>query len=88
MIEDGVLRSKVDAILALHVDRKQSAFPVKTGCDCKFGNSSAAVTRWILHYRQMRHGSQPDLCVDPIVIHSGGDSDPDIVIGNSPFSLA
>jgi len=71
MIEDGVLDNpKVDAILALHVDRKQYAFPCKNGdVIVKYGNSSAADDQVdITIIGKSGHGSQPDLCVDPIVI--------------------
>jgi len=71
MIEDGVLENpKVDAILALHVDRKQYAFLCKNGdVIVKYGNSSAADDQVdITIIGKSGHGSQPDLCVDPIVI--------------------
>lgn len=73
MIEDGVLENpKVDAILALHVDRKKHAIPCKNGdVLVKYGNSSAADDQVdIVIIGKSGHGSQPDLCVDPIAISS------------------
>jgi len=71
MIEDGVLENpNVDAILALHVDRKKYATPCKNGdILVKYGNSSAADDQVdITIIGKSGHGSQPDLCVDPIAI--------------------
>lgn len=71
MIEDGVLENpKVDAILALHVDRKTHEIPCKNGdVLVKYGNSSAADDQVdITIIGKSGHGSQPNLCVDPIVI--------------------
>ena len=71
MIEDGVLENpKVDAILALHMDRKSHATPCKNGdVLVKYGNSSAADDQVdITIIGKSGHGSQPDQCVDPIVI--------------------
>lgn len=73
MIEDGVLENpKVDAILALHTDRKPYEFPCKNGdVIVKYGNSSAADDQVDIEIiGKSGHGSQPDLCVDPIAISS------------------
>ena len=71
MIEDGVLENpKVDSILALHVDRKSHKTPRKNGdVIVKYGNSSAADDQVdITIIGKSGHGSQPNLCVDPIAI--------------------
>ncbi len=73
MIEDGVLENpKVDAILALHTDRKAYDIPCKNGdVIVKYGNSSAADDQVDIEIiGKSGHGSQPDLCVDPIAISS------------------
>ncbi|MHC1761307.1 MAG: M20 family metallopeptidase [Negativicutes bacterium] len=73
MIEDGVLKNpKVDAILALHTDRKIYDTPCKNGdVIVKYGNSSAADDQVDIEIiGKSGHGSQPDLCVDPIAISS------------------
>ncbi len=93
MIEDGVLENpKVDAILALHVDRKQYAFPCKNGdVIVKYGNSSAADDQVdITIIGKSGHGSQPDLCVDPIVISTLVVTAIQYIVSReiSPFSLA
>jgi amidohydrolase len=73
MIEDGVLENpKVDAILALHMDRKEHNVSCKNGdVFVKYGNSSAADDQVnITIIGKSGHGSQPNLCVDPITISS------------------
>lgn len=71
MIGDGVLENpKVDAILALHVDRKIRATPCKNGdVIVKYGNSSAADDQVdITVIGKSGHGSEPHRCVDPIAV--------------------
>lgn len=71
MIEDGVLENpKVDAILALHMDRKIHNFPCKNGdVIVKYGNSSAADDQVdITIIGKSGHGSEPNRCIDPIAI--------------------
>lgn len=73
MIEDGVLENpKVDAILALHVDRKVHNVPCKNGdVFVKYGNSSAADDQVdITIFGKSGHGSEPHRCIDPITISS------------------
>ena len=73
MIEDGVLENpRVDAILALHVDRKLRSQACKNGdVIVKYGNSSAADDQVdITIIGKSGHGSEPHRCVDPIVIGS------------------
>lgn len=73
MIEDGVLENpKVDAILALHMDRKIHAVPCKNGdIFVKYGNSSAADDQVdITIIGKSGHGSEPHRCVDPITTAS------------------
>ena len=71
MIEDGVLENpKVDAILALHMDRKIHAIPCKNGdIFVKYGNSSAADDQVdITIIGKSGHGSEPHRCIDPIAV--------------------
>ena len=71
MIEDGVLENpKVDAILALHMDRKIHAAPCKNGdIFVKYGNSSAADDQVdITIIGKSGHGSEPHRCIDPIAV--------------------
>ena len=71
MIEDGVLENpKVDAILALHMDRKIHATPCKNGdVFVKYGNSSAADDQVdITIIGKSGHGSEPHRCIDPIAV--------------------
>ena len=73
MIEDGVLENpQVDAILALHMDRKIHSFPCKNGdVIVKYGNSSAADDQVdITIIGKSGHGSEPHRCIDPIVVSS------------------
>lgn len=73
MMEDGVLENPhVDKILALHVDRKAHAGSCKNGdVFVKYGNSSAADDQVdITVIGKSGHGSQPQLCIDPIVVGS------------------
>jgi amidohydrolase len=73
MIEDGVLENpKVDAILALHMDRKIHAAPCKNGdIFVKYGNSSAADDQVdIIIIGKSGHASEPHRCIDPITISS------------------
>ena len=71
MIEDGVLENpKVDAILALHMDRKIHTIPCKNGdVFVKYGNSSAADDQVdITIIGKSGHGSEPHRCIDPIAV--------------------
>ena len=71
MIEDGVLENpKVEAILALHVDRKIHRDPCKNGdILVKYGNTSAADDQVdIKIIGKSGHGSEPHRCIDPIAI--------------------
>ena len=71
MIEDGVLENpQVDAILALHMDRKSHAAPCKNGdVIVKYGNTSAADDQVdITIIGKSGHGSEPHRCVDPVTI--------------------
>lgn len=71
MIEDGVLENpRVDAMLALHMDRKIHAYPCKNGdVSVKYGNSSAADDQVdITIIGKSGHGSEPHRSVDPIAI--------------------
>lgn len=71
MIEDGVLENpKVDAILALHMDRKVHAGACKNGdMFVKYGNSSAADDQVdITIIGKSGHGSEPHRCIDPIAV--------------------
>ena len=73
MIEDGVLDDpKVDAILALHMDRKIRPTPCKNGhIFVKYGNSSAADDQVdITIIGKSGHGSEPHRCIDPITVSS------------------
>lgn len=73
MIEDGVLENpKVDAILALHMDRKIHAQPCKSGdIFVKYGNSSAADDQVdITIIGKSGHASEPHRCIDPITTAS------------------
>ncbi len=73
MIEDGVMENPhVDAVFALHMDRKLYSFPCKNGdVIVKYGNSSAADDQVdITIIGKSGHGSEPDRCVDPIAIAS------------------
>ncbi|HWR40525.1 MAG TPA: M20 family metallopeptidase, partial [Patescibacteria group bacterium] len=73
MIEDGVLENpKVDAIFALHMDRKIRNVPAKNGdVIVKYGNSSAADDQVdITIIGKSGHGSEPNRCVDPITTAS------------------
>ena len=73
MIEDGVLENpKVDAILALHMDRKIHSLPCKNGdVLVKYGNTSAADDQVnITVIGKSGHGSEPHRCIDPITISS------------------
>lgn len=73
MIEDGVLENpKVDAILALHMDRKIHAHPCKSGdIFVKYGNSSAADDQVdITIIGKSGHASEPHRCIDPITTAS------------------
>lgn len=71
MLEDGVLENpKVDAILALHMDRKLHNFSCKNGdIIVKYGNSSAADDQVnITIIGKSGHGSEPHRCIDPIAV--------------------
>jgi len=73
MIEDGVLENpKVDALLALHMDRKLRAISCKNGdVLVKYGNTSAADDQVnITVIGKSGHGSEPHRCIDPITISS------------------
>jgi len=73
MIEDGVLENpSVDAILALHMDRKIHKVPCKNGdILVKYGNTSAADDQVdITIIGKSGHGSEPHRCIDPIAVAS------------------
>ena len=73
MIADGALDNpRVDAIIALHMDRRVHAASCKNGdIFVKYGNSSAADDQVdITIIGKSGHGSEPHRCVDPIAIAS------------------
>ena len=73
MIEDGVLENPpVNAMLALHMDRKLHGFSCKNGdVSVKYGNSSAADDQVdITIIGKSGHGSEPHRCIDPITVSS------------------